>query len=113
MRSLRLTTTAALSSLVVAHSAVAFAQTTAGGIASATVSAVRIEDGTSASIAGALGYRFNSIVSLGVELMAVPNLTPELPDIPTPLGALGFESVVFPAPTVKVDSDGGHATIFT
>jgi hypothetical protein len=112
-------TAAALSWLAVGHSAPVSAQTPNGGIASATVSATRIEDGTSASIAGAIGYRFNPIVALGLELMAVPSLTPDSPEIATPLSALAFDGVafpspgVFPSPVIAVGSDGGHATIFT
>jgi len=52
MTSLRATAVAALTSLVVVHSAPASAQSSNGGIASATVSAMSIEDGTSASIDG-------------------------------------------------------------
>ena len=110
MTSLRLTAAAALSLLAAAS---ASAQTNNGGVASATVSAMRIEDGTSPSIAGAVGYRFNPTVSLGVELMSVPSLTPETPDIPEPLGVYDFSGIVFPSPAITVGSDGGHATIFT
>jgi len=50
MTSLRVTAAAMLSLLAVVHSAPASAQTTNGGFASATVSAVSIEDGASAVI---------------------------------------------------------------
>jgi opacity protein-like surface antigen len=114
MTSLRVIAAAILSLLAVVHSAPASAQTTNGGIASATVSAVSIEDGASASIAGAIGYRFNAVVALGVELMFVPPLTPDVREIPIPLGALGFEGIPFAAPTITVGNEaGGHATIFT
>ena len=112
MTSLRLTAATALSLLLV-HGAPAAAQTTSGGIASATVSATEIGDGTSASIAGAMGYRFNPVVALGIEFMFVPNLTPDLPDLPAPLSALPVGSVIYPSPVFTVGEDGGHATIFT
>jgi hypothetical protein len=112
MTSLRLTAAAALSLLVVVHSVPASAQTASGGIVSGTVSATKIEDGTSASIAGSIGYRFNPIVTLGVELMVVPSLVSDIPDIPTPLGA-SFDAVVFPLPVITAGRDRGHATIFT
>src|SRR6185503_6331145 len=82
MTSSRVTVVAALSLLAAIHSAPASAQPGYGGIASATVSAMTIEDGTSASIAGAIGYRFNPIVTLGVELMFVPRVTPETRAVP-------------------------------
>jgi hypothetical protein len=113
MTSLRLTAAATLSSLVVVHGVPASAQTASGGIISATVSAAKIEDGTSASIAGSIGYRFNPIVTLGVELMIVPSLVSDLPDIPTPLSVSGLDAAVFPFPVITAGSDGGHATIFT
>ena len=103
-----------LSLLAAVHSAPASAQATNGGIASATVSAVSIEDGASASIAGAIGYRFNPVVSLGVELMFVPRLTPDVPGIPIPLGTFEFEGISFPSPAITAGNEaGGHATIFT
>jgi outer membrane protein with beta-barrel domain len=88
MTSSRVSVVAALSLLAAIHSAPAAAQAGNGGIASATVSAMAIEDGASPSIAGAVGYRFNPIVALG-------------------------DSVIFPSPTITVGSDDGHATIFT
>jgi hypothetical protein len=102
---------AALSVLVAAPVS---AQTNSGGIASAAVSAMSIEDGTRASIAGAIGYRFNPIVSLGVELTVVPSLTPDIPEFPTPLSALSYvDGISFPTPVITIESDGGHASIFT
>jgi hypothetical protein len=112
---------ALMSPLGIVQSMPASAQTTDGGIASATVSAMSIGDGTSASIAGAIGYRFNPVVALGIEYTVVPRLTPEIPEIPIPLGGyetvgISFPSPVgisFPSPAVTVEDDGGHATIFT
>jgi opacity protein-like surface antigen len=113
MTSSRVTVVAALSLLAAIHSAPASAQAGNGGIAGAAVSAMAIEDGTSASIAGAIGYRFNPIVALGVELTFVPSVTPEARGFPVPLGPVEFDSVIFPSPTITVGSDDGHATIFT
>jgi len=104
---------AAMLLLAAVHSAPASAQTSNGGIASATVSAVSIEDGASASIAGAIGYRFNPVVALGVELMLVPRLTPDVHQIPIPLGTFEFDGISFPSPAITTGDDGGHATIFT
>jgi hypothetical protein len=105
---------AAVSLLVIVYSPTVSAQSISGGIASATVSAVSIEDGTSASIAGTVGYRFSATVALGVELMVVPRLTPEVPEILRPLTvSTAFDGIVLPSPTITVGSDGGHATIFT
>ena len=101
---------AALSLLIAAP---ASAQTDNGGIASVTVSAMRIADGTSPSITGAIGYRFNPTVSLGVELMSVPSLTAETPEIRDQVGVYAFSGIVFPSAAITVGSDGGHATIFT
>jgi hypothetical protein len=100
-------------SLLLGYGAPLSAQTNSGGIASATVSATQIGDGTSASIAGAMGYRVNPVVALGIEFMFVPNLTPDLPDIPAPLSAFEVGSVIYPSPVFTVGEDGGHATIFT
>src|SRR6266446_3415349 len=114
MTSSRVTAAATLSLLAVVHGARASAQTTNGGIASATVSVVNIEDGASASIAGAIGYRFNPVVALGVELMFVPRLTPDVHEIAIPLGASEFEGISFPSPAITAGNEaGGHATIFT
>ena len=90
------------------------AQTGNGGIASATVSATSIEDGISVSIAGAMGYRFNPMVALGIELMYVPSLNTDIPVFPTPLGLSGqIGGVLYPSPSITIGDDGGHATIFT
>jgi len=113
MTSLRVPSVAAVSLLVVVCGPTASAQSGNGGIASATVSAVSIEDGASASIAGAVGYRLNSTVALGIELMVVPRLTPEVPEIPSPLSAATFDGIAFPSPSITIGSDGGHATIFS
>jgi len=114
MTSFRVTAAAILSLLAVVHSEPASAQTPNGGIASAAVSAVSIEDGVSASISGAIGYRFNPVVALGVELMFVPRLTPDARQTPIPLGAFGFEGISFPSPAITTGNEaGGHATIFT
>jgi hypothetical protein len=105
---------AAVSLLGIVYSPMLSAQAIGGGIASAAVSAVSIEDGTSASIAGTVGYRFSATVALGVELMVVPRLTPEVPEILRPLTiTTAFDGIVLPSPTITVESDGGHATIFT
>jgi len=104
---------AAVSLLGIVYSPTVSAQSISGGIASATVSAVSIEDGTSASIAGTVGYRFSATVALGIELMVVPRLTSEVPEIPTALSATAFDGIAFPSPTITIGSDGGHATIFT
>ena len=108
---LRLTAAAALSLLVAAP---ASAQKDDGGIASATVSAMSIADGVSASIAGSMGYRFNPIVALGIELTFVPRLTPDIHEIPIPLlSAYEFNGVSYPGPAITIRGDGGHATLFT
>lgn len=115
MTSLRVIAAATLSLLGIAHGAPAWAQPPNGGIASATVSAAtNIVDGTSVSIAGAMGYRFNPLVALGVEFMFVPSLSADIPDIPIPLGLGGqFGGVSYPSPAIRIGDDGGHATIFT
>ena len=110
MTSLRVGVAAAVA-LLVASSAPA--QTSSGGVASVIVSAATIEDGTSASVAAAIGYRFNPVVTLGIELTFIPSVKPELPDIPVPLGSFDFGGISFPGPAITVDRDGGHATIFT
>jgi hypothetical protein len=84
MISLRGIAVVMLSPLGIVYSTPASAQTTNGGIASATVSAMSIGDSTSASIAGAIGYRFSPVLALGIELTSVPRLTPEIPEIPIP-----------------------------
>jgi hypothetical protein len=104
---------ALMSPLGIVQSMPASAQTTNGGIASATVSAMSIGDGTSASIAGAIGYRFNPVVALGIEYTVVPRLTPEIPEIPIPLDGYVPVGISFPSPAIAVEDDGGHATIFT
>jgi hypothetical protein len=111
MTSSRFAVAAALSVLVAAPLS---AQTNSGGIASAAVSAMSIENGTRASVAGTIGYRFNPIVALGVELTLVPSLTPDIPQVPSPLtGLASFDGIAFPSPVITIGSDGGHASIFT
>jgi hypothetical protein len=106
---MRVTAAAVLGLLLAAP---ASAQTNAGGIASANVSAVQIGEGTSASIAATIGYRFTPIVSVGIELMFVPRIKPDIPDVVTPLEGMAFEGVLFPSPAITVDNEHGHATIF-
>src|SRR5688572_30749421 len=100
MASFRMTAVVALSVLAVAP---ASAQTGAGGLASVTVSALTIEHDTNVSIAASIGYRFNPIAALGIELTFVPSFKPRVPDFPTILDggfntAGGVSSLILSSP---------------
>ena len=96
-----------------------------GGTANLILSATTIEEGAALAITGAIGYRFNRIVGVSLELTAVPSFDPELPAVaaPTPLplgiGGTGLVSVGSPggiissAPTYEFGDEEGEATIFT
>ena len=96
----------------------ASAQTGAGGFAGVTFSALTVERDTTGSIAASIGYQFNPIVALGVELTFVPSFRPHVPEFPSILdrgfaisGGLG--GAIYPGPEIIVDADGGRATVFT
>jgi opacity protein-like surface antigen len=118
--------TAFMTSVMVAAATSAQAQNDAGGIAGIVVSATTLEEGAHLGITGAMGYRFNRIVSLGLELTTVPSFDPELPDLPVPLpyavtgnttvfGPTGSASnIIIPSPpTYSFGDEEGHITIFT
>lgn len=90
----------------------ASAQTGGGGVASAVVSAMQFGD-PSVSIAAAVGYRFNPQVALGVEMTYAPSLTPKTPGNSIVVPAFDAVTAIYPSPIVDVESEGGHATIFT
>ena len=93
----------------------------AGPLVSGTVSAARIEEGTSVAATGAFTYQFNRAVGLGIELTYIPSLKPDVPLIPeilaTELAAPSVSTTIFPAPIVLpryiYSADGGHSTIFS
>jgi opacity protein-like surface antigen len=103
------------------------AQPEAGGFASLNVSAISIDRDTTASIAGSMGYRFNPIVAVGIELTYVPSFRAEAPDIlrildrsipsiafvDTRLPSGGVGSLIFPPPEIVVDAAEGRASVFT
>jgi hypothetical protein len=117
MRSLRLAAAATFGCLITAPVS---AQPSSGGMAGVTVSAMTIEQDTTASIAASIGYRLNAIVALGIELTFVPSFESHVPDFPTILdGAFntaegfGLSPLIFPPPEFTVEAQGGRATIFT
>ena len=94
------------------------AQTGGGGFAGVTFSALTVERDTTGSIAATIGYQFNPIVALGVELTFVPSFRPHVREFPSILDrgfafSGGFGGAIFPGPEIIVDADGGRATVFT
>jgi hypothetical protein len=93
------------------------AQTNPGGFANASVTALNIEDGVSPGVVGSIGYRFNAVVGLGVELTSVFNVTSPPADVP--IYPLAYDSVSaiypdpYPYPSISIERDEGHATILT
>jgi hypothetical protein len=83
------------------------AQSDAGAIASGSVAAAVLDSGTNASgtnvsVAGSLGYRFNRVIGLGVEVTYIPSLKPALPsNVPS-----SYATVAYSAPS-------GDALFFT
>lgn len=99
--------------LLVAATSSASAQTESGGLASVTVSAFAINDETKASFAAGIGYRFNRVVALGVELTAVPDFMPRVQESPLYPLATSFNGLIYPSPIYRYEPAGGHATFFT
>jgi opacity protein-like surface antigen len=103
------------------------AQTDSGGTASLIVSGMPFEEGVSAGITGAMGYRFNRIVSLGLEVTSVPAFEPELPEVPnyppyllagnattfTLDGGSDISGLVIPSPFYSFGDPEGQITVFT
>jgi opacity protein-like surface antigen len=95
----RLTVTA---SILVLLASSALAQPDAGAIAGGSLATAVVDSGANVSAAGSLGYRFNRVIGLGVEVTWIPSLKPALPsNVPSP-----YTSVVYSAP-------GGDALFFT
>jgi opacity protein-like surface antigen len=98
----------------VALAAPVHAQGTQGGLASITVAAAAIEQGTSTALTAGIGYRFNSSVGLGIELTRIPRLEPDIPENEIYAStASSLNGYIVPVPTVRYEGGGGHATIFT
>jgi hypothetical protein len=106
----------------------ASAQTDSGGFASVAVSALSIDDDSTTSIAATIGYRLNPILSLGVEFTSVPTFRPAVPNFPIPArlrtptpiplnvvppGGAAVDIAIFPSPSITIEGEDGHATIFT
>jgi opacity protein-like surface antigen len=97
------------------------AQPAAGPLGSVIVGGTNIGDGTSPAISGAVAYRFGRVLGLGIELTAVPTLTPEQPEFfantASGIGAVGGAvSTVFPPiaiPAYRLEEEGGRAVVFT
>jgi opacity protein-like surface antigen len=82
-------------SILVFLASPARAQSDAGAIAGGSVAAAVVEAGTNVSVAGSLGYRFNRVIGLGVEMTWMPTMKPVLPSItPSP-----YASIVYSAPS--------------
>jgi hypothetical protein len=90
---------AAISLILVAH---AHAQSGSGAVTSGSVAAAVVDAGTSVSLAGSVGYRFNRVRGLGVEITSIPTLKFTLPTaVPSP-----YASVVY-------SNADGNALFFT
>ena len=77
-------------------------QSEAGAIGSGSLAAAVVDAGAHVSVAGSLGYRFNRVVGLGVEVTWIPTLKPALPgNVPSP-----YAGIVYSAPS-------GDALFFT
>lgn len=68
-----------------------------------------INDETKATFAASVGYRFNRVAAVGMELTVVPSLTPSVPALPSPL----ITSSIYPSPIFRYEPISGHATFFT
>jgi len=78
------------------------AQSDAGAIASGSLAAGVVDGGAHVSVAGSLGYRFNRVIGLGIEVTWMPTLKPALPgNVPSP-----YTRVVYSDPS-------GDALFFT
>jgi opacity protein-like surface antigen len=96
--------------------------TTTGPLASVAVFGSSVGDGTSAGVTGGVAYRFNRALAFGIEVTAVPSLTP---GDPTPgangrleesFVATGGSVSIFPpviVPIYRYEEEGGRAAIFT
>ena len=81
---------AAISLILVAP---AHAQSGSGAVASGSVAAAVVDAGTSTSIAGSVGYRFNRVIGLGVELTSIPTLKFTLPTAaPSPYASVVYSN---------------------
>jgi hypothetical protein len=90
--------------LVLLYSSAAYAQADSGPVVRGAITAAALEGTTSVSVGGAVGYRLNPVMSLELEVTAVPAYEPDLPLIPLQLPTrLVFRSF---------DPDG-QATLFT
>jgi opacity protein-like surface antigen len=82
----------------------AHAQPTQGVIVSGEISAFALDSNTDLSFSLFAGYRFNRVFGLGVEVTAVPSLSPASSSPYWPLRALPFRAPQFA---------DGQATVFT
>jgi hypothetical protein len=91
---------------------VANAQPETGGIASLGTSAAFGGEATEVSITGALGYRVTPTLAITLELTALPDLTPKLPEAPDYFIARATP-LIYPTPFPSYSAEGGHGTFVT
>ena len=88
-----------------------------GAIASGVVAATSIESSTKASFSGAVGYRFNRVMGLEVEVTSVPTLRPDVAGLDQPTILLSTDSTFTGIPTSVstsfLSATGGRVTVFT
>jgi opacity protein-like surface antigen len=101
------------------------AQSGQGAIVSGGAAATAIESGTRLSIVGSVGYRFNPVISFGLEITSVPTLTPNIPaalrdtglvEITNISGFGGSSTLVYssrPSSLITYSDEGGRAVVFT
>lgn len=81
---------AAISLILVAH---AHAQSGSGAVTGGSVAAAVVDAGTSTSVTGSVGYRFNRVMGLGVELTSIPTLKFTLPTAaPSPYASVAYSN---------------------
>lgn len=90
----------------------ALAQPASGGLASIGGSAVFGGESTDAAVTAAVGYRVNPTLAVTIELTALPDLTPELPDAPDFVIATATP-LIFPTPFPEYSAEGGQGTFVT
>ena len=83
----------------------AWAQSAQGPIFTGIVGAMVADAETNVSLSASAGYRFNSVMGLGVEFTFVPTLQSERP--------FAIASNPYGLPSLRFGGPDGHATIFT
>lgn len=86
-----------------------------GAIASGVVAATSIESTTKVSITGSVGYRFNRVIGLALEVTSIPTLTSDiaaLGESQSAISATGSTVVIRSFSPSGITADTGRAVMF-